>query len=306
MYLKLCGIGSIIKVITSVTLIIIQNCRVEKGVSVNFLKKVLIFMSMLQNSRRIVVKVGTSTLTHSTGALNLRRIGALVRVLSDFKNAGKQIVLVSSGAVSAGVAKVGTARPVTIEGKQAMAAIGQSELMRLYDQLFSLYGHTVAQVLLTRDVMDNPTRRALAGNTFETLLEMGCVPIVNENDPVSTDELTKFGGNDILSAHVSRVCTADVLINLSDVDGLYDRDPRKDAGARLIGRVDDLSEVRSLAGGAGTERGTGGMEAKLHAAALAIEAGIPMFILNGHDPDILYRLLDGEHVGTYFSVSRSH
>ncbi len=261
-------------------------------------------MTMLEKSRRIVVKVGTSTLTHSTGALNLRRIGALVRVLSDFKNAGKQIVLVSSGAVSAGVAKVGGARPTTIEGKQAMAAIGQSELMRLYDQLFSLYGHTVAQVLLTRDVVDNPTRRALATRTFESLLEMGCVPIVNENDPVSTDELTKFGGNDILSAYVAEVCSADVLLNLSDVDGLYDRDPRKYADARLIDRVEDLSAVMGTAGGAGTERGTGGMEAKLHAASLAIAAGIPMFIMNGHDPDILYRLLDGEHVGTYFTARK--
>ncbi len=258
-------------------------------------------MSMLQESRRVVVKVGTSTLTHATGALNLRRIGALVRVLSDFKNAGKEVVLVSSGAVSAGVAKVGAARPSTIAEKQAMAAIGQSELMRLYDQLFSLYGHTVSQILLTRDVLDNPTRRALAENTFESLLAMGCVPIVNENDPVSTDELTKFGGNDILSAYVARVCRADVLINLSDVDGLYDSDPRRNPDAKLIDRVENLSdELLSAAGGAGTERGTGGMEAKLHAAALCTEAGIPMFIMNGQDPDILYRLLDGEHVGTYF------
>ena len=260
-------------------------------------------MSMLQESRRVVVKVGTSTLTHSTGALNLRRIGALVRVLSDFKNAGKEVVLVSSGAVSAGVAKVGAARPSTIAEKQAMAAIGQSELMRLYDQLFSLYGHTVSQILLTRDVLDNPTRRALAENTFESLLSMGCVPIVNENDPVSTDELTKFGGNDILSAYVSRVCHADVLINLSDVDGLYDKDPRKHPDAKLIPCVDALSdEVYASAGGAGTERGTGGMEAKLRAAALSTEAGIPMYIMNGHDPEILYRLLDGEAVGTYFAV----
>ena len=134
---------------------------------------------------------------------------------------------------------------------------------------------------------------------------MGCVPIVNENDPVSTDELTKFGGNDILSAYVSRVCHADVLINLSDVDGLYDQDPRKYPDARLIQRVESLSEdVLASAGGAGTERGTGGMEAKLHAAALATEAGIPMFIMNGHDPDILYRLLDGEHVGTYFPIRK--
>ena len=262
-------------------------------------------MSMLENSRRIVVKVGTSTLTHATGALNIRRIGDMVRVLSDFKNAGKEIVLVSSGAVSAGVAKVGAARPSTIAEKQAMAAIGQSELMRLYDGLFSLYGHTVAQVLLTRDVLDNPIRRELAENTFESLLSMGCVPIVNENDSVSTDELTKFGGNDILSAHVARLCRADVVLNLSDVDGLYDQDPRKHADATLIERVESLSDsLLASAGGAGTERGTGGMEAKLRAAALSTEAGIPMFIMNGQDPDILYRLLDGKRVGTYFVAKK--
>ena len=247
------------------------------------------------------MKVGTSTLTHATGALNIRRIGDMVRVLSDFKNAGHEIVLVSSGAVSAGVAKVGAARPSTIAEKQAMAAIGQSELMRLYDNLFSLYGHTVAQVLLTRDVLDNPARRTLAENTFESLLSMGCVPIVNENDPVSTDELTKFGGNDILSAYVAKVCRADILINLSDVDGLYDKDPRRHPDATLIEKVESLSDaLMAAAGGAGTERGTGGMEAKLRAAALSTEAGIPMFIMNGHDPEILYRLMDGERVGTYF------
>ncbi len=304
MYLKLYEFGSIIEVYFYSTIIIIQNCPDEKGVLIIFLKKVLIFMGMLQNSHRIVVKVGTSTLTHATGALNIRRIASLVRVLSDFKNAGKQVVLVSSGAVSAGVAKMSAERPTTIEGKQAMAAVGQSELMRLYDQLFSLYGHTVAQMLLTRDVVDDPTRRTLAGNTFESLLGMGCVPIVNENDPVSTDELTKFGGNDILSAHVSRVCRADVLINLSDVDGLYDRDPRQHADARFISRVERIEDVLPLAGGAGTERGTGGMEAKLRAAELAVSAGIPMFIINGQDPDILYRLLDGEHIGTYFTATR--
>jgi glutamate 5-kinase len=187
-----------------------------------------------------------------------------------------------------------------------MAAIGQSELMGLYDQMFSLYGHTVAQVLLTRDVLDNPVRRDLAENTFESLLSMGCVPIVNENDPVSTDELTKFGGNDILSAYVARVCHADVLINLSDVDGLYDCDPRKHPEAKLIERVEFLSDdLLASAGGAGTERGTGGMTAKLYAAALATEAGIPMFIMNGQDPEILYRLMDGAHVGTYFTAKKA-
>ena len=185
-----------------------------------------------------------------------------------------------------------------------MAAIGQSELMKLYDRLFSDYGHTVAQILMTKDVLTNPVRKAAAENTFNRLLEMRCIPIVNENDSVSTDELTKFGGNDILSAHVARLCKADLLLNLSDVDGLYDSDPRANPDAKLISRVDDIDEIRSSAGGAGTDRGTGGMIAKLQAAKLCTEAGIPMFILNGHDPEILYTLLDGGHVGTYFTAKK--
>ena len=262
-------------------------------------------MAGLSNARRIVVKIGSSTLTHEDGHLNLRRIETLVKVLSDFKNAGRQVILVSSGAVSAGVAKMSTRRPINTAEKQAMAAIGQSELMKLYDQLFSAYGHTVAQILLTRDVLDNPHRRELAENTFESLLARGCVPVVNENDPVSTDELTKFGGNDILSAYVATVCHADVLINLSDVEGLYDSDPRKNPNAKLISRVDGITqEMISAAGGAGTSRGTGGMIAKLTAAGIAAEGGIPMFIMNGQNPEILYRLLDGEKVGTYFAVKK--
>lgn len=262
-------------------------------------------MSLFQNCRRVVVKVGSSTLTHSTGQLNLRRIEALVKTLSDLKNAGKQIVLVSSGAVSAGVAKAALGHsPKTLEEKQAMASIGQSELMKIYDRFFSDYGHKVAQILMTRDVVDNPVRLSAAQNTFNTLLFMGCVPIVNENDAVSTDELTKFGGNDILSAYVSRLCNADILINLSDIDGLYDSDPRKNPNAKFIDRVESIDDILSFAGGAGTERGTGGMEAKLSAAKIVTEAGIPMFIMNGSDPEILYRLLDGKHVGTYFTAKK--
>lgn len=263
-------------------------------------------MGLFKNCHRIVVKVGSSTLTHKTGALNLRRIETLVQVLSDLKNSGKEIVLVSSGAVSAGVAKAGVHQhPDSIGEKQAMAAIGQSELMKLYDRFFSDLGHTVAQILLTRDVLDNPHRRALAEGTFDTLLSMGCVPIVNENDPVSTDELTKFGGNDILSAYVSQACHADILINLSDVDGLYDKDPRTCTDAQLISRVENITdEMINGAGGAGTSRGTGGMTAKLKAARLSTSSGVPMFIMNGQDPKILYRLLDGERIGTYFPSSK--
>ena len=264
-------------------------------------------MGYFRDSRRIVVKVGTSTLTHATGHLNLRRIEKLVKVLSDMKNSGIQVVLVSSGAVSAGVAKLGFgAIPDAPEIKQAMAAVGQSELMKIYDKLFSVYGHTVAQILMTKDVLANPDRKSAAVNTFNRLLEMNCLPIVNENDSVSTDELTKFGGNDILSAHVATLCEADVLLNLSDVAGLYDSDPRSNPDAKLIDRVETLDDaIYAIAGGAGTSRGTGGMIAKLNAAKIVTSVGIPMFILNGEDPEILYTLLDGGHIGTYFCADKS-
>ena len=262
-------------------------------------------MGYFRDSHRIVVKVGTSTLTHATGHLNLRRIERLVKVLSDLQNSGMRVVLVSSGAVSAGVAKIGFGHiPSTPEEKQAMAAIGQSELMKIYDRFFSDYGHTVAQILMTKDVMTNPVRREAAENTFRRLMEMRCIPIVNENDSVSTDELTKFGGNDILSAYVAQISGAELLLNLSDVDGLYDSDPRSNPDAHLIERVEDIDAIMAGAGGAGSDRGTGGMIAKLQAAKLVTEEGIPMFILNGHDPEILYTLLDGGHVGTYFTAKK--
>ena len=259
-------------------------------------------MSIFSTCKRIVIKIGSSTLTHESGQLNLRRIEALVKTLSDFKNEGRQVVLVSSGAVSAGVARVGTHRPTCTAEKQAMAAVGQSELMKLYSRLFSDYGHTVAQILLTKDVMDNEDRRSAAEDTFCTLLEMGCIPIVNENDSVSTEGIN-FGGNDTLSAYVALVCHADLLINLSDVEGLYDSDPRRNPDAKLIEHVKGVdARIMAMAGGAGTERGTGGMATKLEAARMVVEAGIPMYIMNGKDPTVLYKLMDGEHVGTYFAV----
>ena len=267
-----------------------------------FFKEYEKIMFKISNCHRIVVKIGTSTLTHDEGHLNLRRIEALVKTLSDVKNAGKEVVLVSSGAVSAGVARLGTHRPTCTREKQAMAAVGQSELMKLYSRFFADYGHNVAQILLTKDVIDNPVRRAAAEDTFNTLLQMKCIPIVNENDSISTEELN-FGGNDTLSAYVALVTHADLLINLSDVDGLYDKDPRKHADARLIERVEAIDDaLLAMAGGAGTERGTGGMATKLTAARIVFEAGIPMFILNGKDPHILYDLLDGKPVGTYFAA----
>ena len=257
---------------------------------------------MFKNCRRVVIKVGSSTLTHETGHLNIRRIEELVKVLSDLKNSGKDVVLVSSGAVSAGVAKLGLSeRPHSTAEKQATAAVGQTELMKIYAKFFSDYGITVGQILMTRDVFENGEGRAHVENTFESLIGLGCIPIVNENDSVATEELN-FGGNDYLSAYVALVCHADILINLSDIDGLYDSDPRKNENARLIDRVENIDDVISLAGGKGTDRGTGGMSAKLESARLVTKAGIPMFIMNGHDPEILYKLLDGEHVGTYFTA----
>ena len=258
-------------------------------------------MSVLANKARIVVKIGSNAMTHASGNLDLRRMELLVRILSDYKNAGHEVVLVSSGAVAAGISRLRlNRRPETIEEKQALAAIGQADLMQVYEQFFAAYGHTVGQMLMTKDIIDNPVRRVMAENTFRELLRLGCVPIVNENDPVSTEEL-KFGGNDTLSAYVALVCHADLLINLSDVDGLYDSDPRKNPDAKLIECVQGVDErILAMAGGAGTERGTGGMATKLQAARIVLEKGIPMYILNGADPAVLYKLLDGEHIGTYF------
>ncbi len=262
-------------------------------------------MSILQNKARIVVKIGSNTLTHDTGKLDLRRMELLVRILSDFKNAGHEIVLVSSGAVAAGIARLRLGRrPESTEEKQALAAIGQAELMQVYENFFATYGYTVGQMLMTKDIIDNPVRRTNAENTFRELLKLGCVPIVNENDPISTEEL-KFGGNDTLSAYVALVCGADLLINMSDIDGLYDCDPRNNPDAKLISRVDVINDtVISYAGGAGSERGTGGMITKIKAAQIVTEAGIPMLIVNGKNPEVLYRISDGEHIGTYFAAKR--
>lgn len=262
-------------------------------------------MGILEKKTRIVVKIGSNTLTHDTGKLDLRRMELLVRILSDFKNAGHEIVLVSSGAVAAGIARLRLGRrPESTEEKQALAAIGQAELMQVYENFFATYGYTVGQMLMTKDIIDNPERRTNAQNTFRELLKLGCVPIVNENDPISTEEL-KFGGNDTLSAYVALVCGADLLINMSDIDGLYDSDPRKNPDAKLIDRVEVIDDtVISYAGGAGSERGTGGMITKIKAAQIVTDAGIPMLIVNGKNPEILYQISDGEHIGTYFAARR--
>ena len=250
---------------------------------------------------RIVVKIGTSTLTHSTGKLNIRRVEQLCKVLSDLKNAGHEIVLVSSGAIAMGVGKLNLQRkPSDIPTKQALAAIGQCELMYVYDKLFSEYHHTVAQVLLTGSDVEDPQRRLNFQNTMFRLLELGALPVINENDTVATAEIA-VGDNDTLGAIVAVNIRADLLVLMSDVEGLYTADPRKDPGAALIERVERLTpELLALAGDAGSALGTGGMVTKLRAAGMCMDAGCDMIITNGTRPADLYRIAGGESVGTRF------
>lgn len=262
-------------------------------------------MRDMSGADRVVLKVGTSTLTHESGLVNIRRMESLVKVIADLKNAGKQIVLVSSGAIGVGVGKLGLdGRPSDIPSKQAAAAVGQCELMYIYDKLFGEYNHNVAQVLLTRDVVEEPQRKQNVVNTFSRLLDWGVIPVVNENDTVATEEIEyggNFGDNDTLSAIVAELVGADTLVLLSDIDGLYTRDPREDPSARLIARVDRVDDtLLALAGGTGSSRGTGGMTTKLHAARIACGAGIDMYIVNGNRPEILYDLFDGKEIGTQF------
>ncbi len=253
--------------------------------------------------KRLVVKVGTSTLTYPTGSTNLRHISRLVEVLSDIMNSGVETVLVSSGAIGVGVGKLGLGkRPDDLRGRQAAAAVGQCELMFMYDKLFSEYSHTVAQLLVTKSDFEDCERRENLLNTFERLLQYGCVPVVNENDSVAVDEIV-YGDNDCLSANIAVLTRADALVILSDIDGLYDRDPGAFKEAELIPVVEDITdEIKALAGGAGSERGTGGMKTKLHAAEIACAAGIDTYVINGTPADNLYRLLEGERVGTLFKA----
>jgi glutamate 5-kinase len=262
--------------------------------------------TQIKTSQRIVVKIGTSSLTYANGNINLQRMEKLARVLSDLMNQGKHIVLVTSGAIGVGVGKLKLAsRPSSTREKQAVAAVGQSELMHLYSKFFLEYGHIVGQILLTsRDVEEAQSRQNLI-NTFDTLLEKGILPIVNENDSVSTEELefkhALFSENDTLSAIVASLISADTLILLSDIDGLYDEDPHINPNAQLIHDVyaiDDALFQHST--GITSNRGTGGMTTKLRAAQIATEAGINMLILQGENPELLYDALDGAEIGTLF------
>lgn len=254
---------------------------------------------------RITVKVGTSTLTHPTGMLNIRRVEKLCRVMSDLKNAGHELILVSSGAVGMGVGKLSLkSRPTDIPGKQAAAAVGQCELMYTYDKLFSEYRHNVAQILLTAEDIENPGRRENIKNTINRLMELSAIPIINENDSVATEEIV-IGDNDTLSAMIAVTVSSDLLIILSDIDGLYTDDPRKDSGAKLIPEVRRITdEIKALAHGKGSELSTGGMATKLKAAQITLECGIDAVIANGEDPDILYDICAGKPVGTRFIAEK--
>ena len=254
---------------------------------------------------RVVVKVGTSTLAHPTGLLNIRRVEELCRVLSDLKNAGHEIILVSSGAIGMGVGKLSLkSRPADIPTKQAAAAVGQCELMYTYDKLFSEYRHNVAQILLTASDIEQPQRRQNFHNTLTRLLELHVLPIINENDTVATEEIN-IGDNDTLSAVVAANIQADLLILLSDIDGLYDADPHKCPDAKIIHTVSELTdEIMALGGGSGSALGTGGMATKLHAAQIVTAVGTDMVIANGEHPELLYRIIDGEVIGTRFSANR--
>ena len=254
---------------------------------------------------KIVVKVGTSTLAHSTGRLNIRHVEELVKVLSDLKNAGHEMILVSSGAIGMGVGKLNLpGRPSDMPTKQAAAAVGQCELMYVYDKLFSEYHHTVAQLLITNDNMINETRHKNFTNTLNRLLELGALPIINENDTVATEEIV-IGDNDTLAAKVAETVHADLLILLSDIDGLYTADPHKDPNAVLLHRVTKIDDyIMNLAGVSSTKQGTGGMVTKLHAAEICLSCGCDMVIANGKNPDNLYAILEGQDVGTKFTEER--
>ena len=264
-------------------------------------------MRNISEKKRVVIKLGTSTLAHKTGKLNIRRMTNLVRVISDLHNSGREIIMVSSGAVGLGAGKLGLPeKPKQTNVKQAVAAIGQCELMHVYDDMFAKYSVTVAQILLTKAIIGNENHCQNFKTAVETLVGMGVIPIVNENDTIAIDELElEIGENDSLSALVAELSGADLLLILSDIDGLYTDDPRTNPDAEPIHVVEAITpEIEAMAGGAGTALGTGGMSTKINAAKIATEAGIDMVIMNGRDPEKLYDLFEDVEIGTLFKASK--
>lgn len=261
-------------------------------------------MRNISDKKRIVIKLGTSTLAHKTGKLNIRRMTNLVRVIADLHNSGREIILVSSGAVGLGAGKLGMKeKPKDTPTKQAIAAIGQCELMHIYDDMFEKYSVTVAQILLTKTIIENERRKNVE-NTIERLISLGCIPIVNENDTVAIDELElEIGENDSLAAIVANIANADLLVILSDIDSLYSEDPHANPDAEPIPVVEEITDyIEKIAGGAGSSLGTGGMATKINAAKIATEAGIDMVIMNGRNPELLYDLFEDKSIGTIFKA----
>ena len=252
---------------------------------------------------RIVIKIGTSTLTHPTGLLNIRLVEKICKTLCDLKNEGHEIILVSSGAIGMGVAKLGlTEKPDDVSTKQAAAAVGQCELMYVYDKLFGEYNHIVAQILITGDDIENPVRHEKFKDTLSRLLELRAIPIINENDTVSTEEIV-IGDNDTLGAIVAKSVDADMLLVISDIDGVYTSDPRVDKDAKLLREIDSLEIGKyAVAGGSGTKFGTGGMITKFQAAEICAGFGCEMIIVNGKNPNNIYDAVEGKPVGTRFKV----
>lgn len=262
-------------------------------------------MAVLKDVKRLVVKVGTSTLTYDTGKMNIRRVAKLTSVLSDLVNSGIEVALVTSGAIGVGVGKLGLKeRPCDTPGRQAAATVGQCELMFMYDKLFGEYNHTIGQLLITKGDVDDDNRRENLINSFNKLFEYGAIPVVNENDSVAVEEIV-YGDNDTLSAIVAKLVGADALIILTDADGLYDDDPTQNEDAKIISVVDEVNEdIMKVAGDSSSNRGTGGMITKLQAAKIATESGIDTIVMNGVTPEDIYKVIEGRQIGTFFKARR--
>lgn len=263
------------------------------------------YRERLKNHKRIIIKIGTTSLTYANGKINLKHIEKIAWVLSDLRNQGKEVILVSSGAIAVGAERLGLSeRPRDTIGKQASSAVGQAVLMQIYEKFFMEYNQKVAQILLTKDVFDYEIKRRNTRNTLYKLWELGVIPIVNENDTVATDELNEFSDNDTLSAFVAKLVEGDVLVILSDIDGMYDKDPNESKDANIISVVEKIDDsIYTIAGGSKSSLGTGGMITKVKAAKIANDAGIDMIIASGENPKILFDIFEGKNIGTLFASS---
>ncbi len=259
------------------------------------------YRERMKDYNRVVIKIGSTSLTHENGKLNLRQIDKLAWVVSDLRNKGMDVLIVSSGAIAVGADKLGLERPRDIIGKQASSAVGQALLMQIYERCFGEYNQKIAQILLTKGAFESAYKKRNARNTLDRLFELNVIPIVNENDTVATDELNEFSDNDTLSAYVADLIDSDALIILSDIDGLYTSDPNKNSDAKIIDTVTEIGEdIHKIAGGSASTLGTGGMATKVKAAELLNGRGIDMVIAQGEDPEIIFDILDGKQVGTMF------